>query len=182
MKEEETSMRVRPFFFVIIASILACVISGCGLGDIGTDLGMKMAGISRDLDSVQIPKGSRVIIFTSEPGFSGYAVTPLGDRLDMLEVEFVFPPDASIYKSGSPTPGGVIKDMLSKVPADFVVMITLPRGKLYRAMISWTRDQYFISVHDSSGKTIVNAEVPASEVGPSEDDLLSWLKSNLNIK
>jgi hypothetical protein len=175
-------MRGRPIFFVLIASILAFVITGCGLGDIGTDLGMKMAGISRDLDSVQIPKGSRVIIFTSEPRFSGYAVTPLDDRLDMLEVEFVFPPDASIYESGFPTPRGVIKDMLAKVPADFVVMITPPRGKLYRATISLTSDLYYISVHDSSGKTIVSAEVPASEVGTSEDDLLSWLKSNLNIE
>lgn len=174
-------MRGRTISFVVIASILAFVITGCGLGNIGTDLGMKLAGINRDLGSVQIPKGSRVIIFTSEPRFSGYTVTPLGDRLDMLEVEHVFPPDASIYESGFPAPRKMVKDMLAKVPADFVVMITRPRGKLYRGA-TLTTAVYHISVFDSSGKTIVGAEVPASEVGTSEDDLLSWLKSNLNIK
>ena len=173
-------MRGRPIFFVVIASILAFVITGCGLMNVGTRMGMKMAGISMDLDSVQIPKGSRVIIFTAEPGFSGYAVTPLGDRLEMFEVEHVFPPDASIYESGF-TPREMVKDMLVKVPADFVVMITQPRGKLYQAT-TMTTAAYTISVFDSSGKTIVGAEVPASEVGTSEDDLLSWLRSNLNIE
>lgn len=174
-------MRGRKVFFVVIASILAFIITGCGLGNIGTELGMKMAGIGRDLNSVKISKGSRVIIFTSEPGFSGYTIKSLGDRLGTLGVEHVFPSDVSVYESGVFTPRKMIKDMLDKAPADYVVMITLPRGIFFRA-ISLTTAVYHITVFDSSAKTLVAAEAPASEVGATEDDLSSWLRSNLNIK
>ena len=173
-------MRVRSIFVLVIVSILALVISGCGLGNIGTELGMKMAGIGRDLNLVKISKGSRVIIFTSEPGFSGYTIKPLGDRLDTLEVEHVFPADVSVYVSGVSSPRKMIKDMLDKAPADYVVMITVPRGMFFRA-ISLTTAVYHVTVFDSSTKTLVDTEAPVSEVGATEDDLASWLRSNLNI-
>ena len=150
----------------------------CSLGCSGLlNVGANMAGYKTiELSKFEIARGSRVMVFNSQPGFSGYDITPLADKLEMPGIEIVSPETPAIYSKGFWTPRKMFKDMMTKTPSDLAFMITLSRMPL-------EGDIYIITVIDSSGQAIGDTQVRAKDIGAEgHENILAWLKANLNVK